>query len=247
MIEFAHRAMSGAALIAIFFLLVWGLRLFPKGHHQRVGFIGSAVFILIEALLGAGLVLFELVAENSSAFRAGAVAVHLLNTFILLAFLSLNAWWASGGGVIRLGVARRGYLALFGLGLAGVAVIGMSGAITALGDTLFPSESIAHTLQQQSEPGAHFLVALRVYHPILAVFISLYTLYLARHFWQQGQDATTRRLSVFLILITLVQLGAGTLNVILLAPVWMQVIHLLIADLLWVSYVLLAAHSLRGD
>lgn len=95
-IEFTHRMMSGIALLLVLVLLIWGLRKFKKGNYQRIGVIGSASFILIEALLGAGLVLFKLVADDSSTYRAVAVSVHLLNTFILLAFLSLNAWWASG-------------------------------------------------------------------------------------------------------------------------------------------------------
>src|SRR5512133_2428642 len=132
-IEFVHRFMSGTALILVLILLIWGLRTYAKGSHQRIGFIGAAVFILTEALLGAGLVLFNLVEKNTSAYRAVAVSLHLLNTFILLAFLALNAWWASGGK--RISFKNRGSLAImFAIGLAGVAIIGMSGAITALGD-----------------------------------------------------------------------------------------------------------------
>lgn len=137
-IEFFHRMMSGGALILILILLIWGLRISPKGSPQRIGVIGSAVFIIVEALLGAGLVLLKLVNENTSALRAVAVAIHLLNTFILLAFVALNAWWASGGKRITLRGQGRLLPALLGIGLAGVAVIGMSGAVTALGDTLFP-------------------------------------------------------------------------------------------------------------
>jgi heme a synthase len=91
-IEFTHRMMSGGALILVLILLIWGLRTYGRGSHQPIGFSGAAVFIIIEALLGAGLVLFKLVEANSSIFRAVAVSLHLLNTFILLAFLALNAW-----------------------------------------------------------------------------------------------------------------------------------------------------------
>jgi heme A synthase len=40
-----------------------------------------------------------------------------------------------------------------------------------------------------------------------------------------------------------VQLVAGFVNVLLLAPVWMQIVHLLLADTLWITYVLLAGTS----
>lgn len=242
-IEFTHRMMSGAALILVLILLLWGLRTFARDSHQRIGFIGAAVFILVEALLGAGLVLFKLVEANSSVFRAVAVSLHLLNTFILLAFLSLNAWWASGGK--RISLKNRGNLPLlFGIGLAGVAIIGMSGAITALGDTLFPSASLAQTLAEQSDPGAHFLIRLRIYHPIIAILIGVYSLYLARHLHGQLNGKTGKRLSILLGIMIIIQWTAGITNVLLLAPVWMQVVHLFLADSVWISYILLAGHTL---
>jgi heme A synthase len=245
-IEFTHRMMSGGALILVLVLLLWGLRSYPKGSHQRIGFIGAAVFILVEALLGAGLVLFKLVEANSSAFRAGAIALHLLNTFILLAFLTLNAWWASGGKPLVF--KNRGSLPLlFALGLGGVALIGMSGAITALGDTLFPSTSLAQTLAEQSDPGAHFLIRLRIYHPIIAILVGVYSLYLVRYIYTQFNHPTSRRLSLLLGTLILIQWTAGITNVLLLAPVWMQVVHLFLADTVWISYILLAAQTFAAN
>jgi heme A synthase len=241
-IEFTHRVMSGGALILILILLIWGLRSYPKGSHQRIGFIGAAIFINVEALLGASLVLFKLVETNASVWRAAAVAIHLLNTFILLAFLALNAWWASGGS--RLSFKQRGYLPLFfALGLAGVALIGMSGAITALGDTLFPSTSLAQTLAEQSDPGAHFLIRLRVVHPLIAILVAVASLYLARFSFTHARRTVGKRLSQFLGLMLIIQLCAGLTNVLLLAPVWMQIIHLFLADLVWISYILLAGET----
>jgi heme A synthase len=241
-IEFTHRMMSGVALLSVLILLIWGLRNFPKGSQQRIGFIGAAVFIIIEALLGAGLVLFKLVGTNSSIFRAFAISLHLLNTFILLAFLSLNAWWASGGKPVFL--KNRGSLILyFAIGLTGVIVIGMSGAITALGDTLFPSTSLAQTLAEQSAPGAHFLIQLRIYHPIIAILVGTYSIYLVRYLSNRSNDKIGKQLCLLVGTLILIQWTAGISNVILLAPVWMQIIHLFLADSVWISYILLAGHS----
>lgn len=245
-IEFIHRFMSGTALILVLILLIWGLRTYAKGSHQRIGFIGAAVFILTEALLGAGLVLFNLVEKNMSVYRAVAVSLHLLNTFVLLAFLALNAWWASGGK--RVSLKNRGNLTiLFGIGIVGVAVIGMSGAITALGDTLFPSTSLTQTFAEQSAPGAHFLIRLRVYHPIIAIIVGTYSLYFARYLYGRFTDKTGKRLCILLATFVFVQWTAGITNVLLLAPVWMQVIHLFLADLVWISYILLAAYTLSEN
>ena len=241
-IEFTHRVMSGLALIAVLILLIWGLRKFPKGNFQRIGFIGASFFIILEALLGAGLVLFKLVGTNSSVFRAVAVSTHLLNTFILLAFLSLNAWWASGGKQIKF--TDNGALHwLFGIGIFGVIILGMSGAITALGDTLFPSTSLAQTLAQQSTPGANFLVQLRIYHPVFAIAVGLYSLYFVRYLSKKFKDQIGRKLCLLVFCLVLLQWVAGLTNILLLAPVWMQVVHLFLADLVWVSYILLAGYT----
>ena len=97
LIEFTHRITSGLALIAVVILLVWAMRSYPKGHVVRLGAKLSLGFLVLEALLGAGLVLFELVAYNDSGTRAVVGALHLVNTFLLLSVLTLTAWWASGG------------------------------------------------------------------------------------------------------------------------------------------------------
>lgn len=245
-IEFTHRMMSGAALILVLILLIGAWRSLPKGHPARKSALGAAVFILIEALLGAGLVLFRLVEDNSSAARAAAVAIHLLNTFILVGWLTLTAWWASGGKPITL--KNKGWWPLMlGAGLAGVALIGMSGAITALGDTLFPSTSIAHSLEQMNDPNANFLINLRVIHPIIAILVGLSALYLARAAYQASQSALTRRFSLLLGGLILLQWTAGLTNILLLAPTWMQLVHLFLADTVLIALVLLSANLLAVE
>ena len=132
---------------------------------------------------------------------------------------------------------------MFALGLGGVAIIGMSGAITALGDTLFPSTSLAQTLAEQAAPGAHFLIQLRIYHPIIAILVGLYSLYLVRYLANHFSDQIGKRLCLLVGVLIGIQWTAGITNVILLAPVWMQVIHLFLADSVWISYILLAGYT----
>jgi len=241
-IEFTHRTLSGVALLLILVLLIWGGRKYPKGDPVRIGVTGSAVFILLEAALGAGLVLLNLVTTNGSGLRAFAVAVHLLNTFFLLAFLALTAWWASGGKPVSL--KNKNYLPLlFGIGMVGVALLGMTGAITALGDTLFPAKTLAQGLAQDSNTNASFLVRLRVIHPIIAILVGVYTLGLVRFIYRGLIKSTGRKLSLVLGGLVLTQLTAGVLNILLLAPIWMQLVHLLLADSVWISYVLLSAST----
>jgi heme A synthase len=245
-IELSHRATSGIALILVLILLIWAFRAYPKGHLVRKGAVATAAFILLEALLGAGLVLLELVGDDDSVHRAIAMALHLLNTFILLGVMTLTAWWASGGKAIT----RKGkgnWPLWFALGLAGVCVIGMTGAVTALGDTLFPPESLAEGLARENDPNVHFLVQLRIVHPIVAVLVGLYTLGLVRNLLGQFQTQKVRQFALILGALVLIQWAAGLINVILLAPIWMQILHLFLADLLWIVYVLLAAKVLAVE
>lgn len=102
LIEYTHRLTSGASLLLVVGLVVWAFRAFPWGHQVRYGAALGLVFMLLEVLVGAGLVVFALVAGNDSLARAAMLAVHLANTFVLLAMLALTAWWVSGGEPLRL-------------------------------------------------------------------------------------------------------------------------------------------------
>jgi heme A synthase len=243
MIEFAHRLTSGLATPLMLGLLVWAIRVYPRGHRVRAGAWLSLLFFIVEALIGAGLVRLELVADNASVGRAFAIAAHLLNTFILVALMTLTAWWASGGERLRLrGQGMVG--GLLGLGLLGMMVLGTSGAVAALGDTLFPATSLAEGLRQDLSPAAHLFIRLRLLHPLIAVGVGVYLVLAATIVRSARPDPNTKRWARALVLLFFVQLGAGLLNVLLLAPIWMQLIHLLLADLVWIVLVLLSASAL---
>jgi heme A synthase len=246
LIEFAHRLSSGLALLLVVVSLVWAWRAYPKGHPVRLGVILSMIFMITEALVGAALVLFEWVAYDASLERVFSISIHLVNTFLLLASLTLTAWWASGGPRPRLHERGAAFWGL-GAGFLGMLVLGVSGAITALGDTLFPAESLAQGIQQDFSPAAHFLTRLRVWHPILAITTGLYLIFLALLLSGFKPHPTTRKLAGMLSGLFVVQLLAGLTNLILLAPVWMQLIHLLLADAVWITLVLLASSTLRQE
>lgn len=243
MIEFAHRLTSGLALILVLGLLIWAFRAYPKGHIVRFGATLSAVLIVTEALVGAGLVLFEWVAHDVSGGRVISMAVHLVNTFLLLASLTLTAWWASGGQRIELrgqGVVLWALL----LGLIGVLFIGVSGAVNALGDTLFPVSSLAEGIYQDFNPAAHLLLRLRVWHPIIAVLTGMYLIFVSILISLFRPAVILRRFTIAFSILFGVQLLAGLTNVLLLAPIWMQIIHLFLADIVWITLVLLNANAL---
>jgi heme A synthase len=240
MVEFAHRLTSGLAFLLVLVLVVWAFRAYPKGNPVRSGATLSMIFIITEALVGAGLVLFGWTADDQSIGRVVSISVHLVNTFLLLAWLTLTAWWASGGE--RIVLRGQGISVwLFAIGFVGVLLLGVSGAITALGDTLFPPGSLREGIAQDFEPTAHFLVRLRVWHPLIAVLNGLYLLFLGGLIYQFRATRRIQRLALTLGALFLTQLVAGMINLGLLAPVWMQIVHLLLADLVWIALVLLAA------
>lgn len=239
-IEFTHRLTSGLAFILVLILMIWAFRIHAKGHPVRLGAGLSMFFIITEALVGAGLVLFGWVADDQSIGRVISISVHLVNTFLLLAALTLTAWWASGGE--RLVLRGQGVSVwLFGLGFLGVLVLGVSGAITALGDTLFPAGSLAEGIAQDFAPTAHFLVRLRVLHPLIALLNGVYLVFLSGLIYLFRATPHIQRLALTLMALFVAQLVAGMINLGLLAPVWMQLVHLLLADLVWIALVLLAA------
>jgi len=242
-IEFTHRLTSGAALLLVVAMFVWARRAYPPGQAVRRGAKWSLFFIITEALVGAGLVLFQWVALNDSLERVISMAVHLVNTFLLLAALTLTAWWASGGRPLQLrrGPAQAPLRLAFGLAFLAVMILGVTGAITALGDTLFPAGSLQEGIAQDFSPTAHFLVRLRVWHPLVAILSAAYVLVLAGLAAMSRPDAWVKRFSNLLMVLFLVQIVAGSINLVLLAPIPLQIIHLLLADLVWIGLVLLAA------
>jgi heme A synthase len=239
LIEFVHRASSGMALVLVAILVVWGYRRFPRGALARRAAGWSGVFILTEALLGAGLVLFRLVAQDASATRAVSVALHLANTYLLLGALCLTAWWATHPDV-GWGVDRNGkiWMTLAGLGML---LLGMSGAVTALGDTLFPVESLQQGLLQDLSASSHFLQRVRVLHPLLAILIGILVGVGAFELRARRDTPNVRRASLAVWVLIAGQWAAGLVNLALLAPIGIQLLHLLLSDGLWIAWVILCA------
>jgi heme A synthase len=239
-IEFTHRAMSGIDGIAILVLMVWAWRVFPRFHPARMGAAFSCFFLVTEALIGAALVKLEQVAQNASVGRAWSLSGHLINTLALLACLALTAWWAGGG--LRLEWRSRQWASILPSVLLFV-LTGISGAIAALGDTLFPVSSLAAGFRQDFNPAASVFLRLRIYHPVLAAATGAWLVFFAIR--TATRTPAARPCARFLLALIAIQLGAGALNLLLLAPVWMQIVHLLLADLVWISLVLLAACILQ--
>jgi heme A synthase len=239
-IELGHRTTSFVALVLVVGLVVLARWDFPAGHIVRRAAWSSLFFMITEALVGAGIVLLRLVADNDSLARAVYLGVHLVNTFLLLAAMSLTAWWGSGQPAPILPLDRRRIAPLLGV-LGGLLLVGITGAITALGDTLFPAGSLAEGMRQDASPTAHILLRLRVFHPVLALTVGTVLLALAVRVTVRDASPATSRVGRLAAGLVLAQVALGVLNLLLLAPIWMQLVHLFMADLVWLGAVLLTA------
>jgi heme A synthase len=244
LVEFSHRLTSGLALVFVAVLLVWVWRACAAGHPARRGAAWAMVFMLTEAGVGAALVLFRLVADNASMARALFMSVHLANTFLLLACLTLTAYWLSGGG--RVDARNHPGLAIrFGVGAVAILLAGISGAVAALGDTLYPAESLAQVLGAELSATSHLLVRLRMLHPAITVLVAVALVVTGIRLGYEGRGLS-RRLGFAVAGVAALQVLAGFTNVLLLAPVWMQMVHLLMADVLWVGFILLGVSCLQA-
>lgn len=236
-IEFSHRLVSGIDGPLVIALVIGAFRLFGKGHPIRKAAVASLLFTMLEAFIGAVLVKKGYVAKDTSIARAVVMSLHLVNTFLLLSWLSITAWWGSGGERLKLqgqGAVGGGLAFAF---LCMVA-LGISGAVTALGDTLFPVRDHEDALRQ-AQTGLNFLQQLRLLHPYIAGSVGLYLLLIAGLVAHLRPTAATRKYAMWMGYIFLFEIVLGLINVVLRAPVWMQVAHLVTADFVWITLSLL--------
>jgi heme A synthase len=245
-IEFSHRITSSLAGIFVIVLLVWSLSIWFSRKPERKSYllktsIACFVFVALEGLLGAQLVLTGNTAETLTPERPFWMAAHLINTFILLAFLTLTAWFASGGKPFSFKVEPK-LVAFLGLAVFGIFLVGTSGSIAALSNMLFPSATLAEGAAKDFSETSHYLLRLRISHPIFSVTVGFYLVWLAGWIKSKAPESFwTKRWSNVLIVLIGIQFLSGALTLLLLAPIVLQLVHLLLADAVWIVFVLLAA------
>jgi heme a synthase len=231
-IEFAHRATSGLNLIFVVGLYVWIRRAFAKTSLLRRSAFFALIAIFLEAALGAGLVILKYVEFDQSVGRTISIALHLVNTLFLVSTLVSVIFYIwnpkVGQSEGRWFPRDRSFL----VALGGFVALSMMGAIAALGDTLFPATSILHGMQQDLDPTAHFLIRLRVLHPILAVLWIVLLFLWARRF----ETIEHMKLRNALLAGVTLQFILGILNWVLMAPNWMQIVHLGLAEVMFVTF-----------
>jgi cytochrome c oxidase assembly protein subunit 15 len=244
-IEFTHRMTSGLALLMVVFLLLWCWRATSKGNWARYSALLATAFLANEALLGAALVLLGHVARDQSARRILFLCLHFGNTLLLLATLALTAVWLQSGGESFTLTKKRTEVSAVVVGLLAVLAIGMTGTVAALGDTLFPATSLRASILRDFTSDSPGLLHFWLLHPLLAVIAVSFVICLLLK--NSSRRMFQSRTSVALIILLFSQIGIGVLNVLLLAPVWLQIVHLLVGDTIWISLVLASAALVLQD
>ncbi|WP_029475510.1 COX15/CtaA family protein [Deinococcus frigens] len=246
-IEFSHRLTSGASGLLAIALVALAYLVTRPGHPARFGAVLSLGLIILEGLVGGAQVLLGLTAQSTDPARGFVQGIHLANTFLLLGALLLTALWASGGPRLRLrGQGLAGLWSYTGLGL--VLVLGMAGAVTALGDLLFlPADGTPiDTVRRDFAASASLIENLRIVHPMLAVLTAAFLVWLGLFLRRERPSAEVTRWSLYLWGVLGLQMVAGFANVALKAPAWMQLTHLLLACALWLAAVMLTYRALTA-
>jgi heme A synthase len=251
LIEFSHRATSGIDALLVVGLVWMAFRRYGPGHGVRRYAAASGFFTFTEALVGAALVLFGDVGNNVSTGRVVILSIHLVNTFLLLASLALTAWAASrqfsadeGAPHPHPATAGKGLYFVYGAGIAGAIAISITGTIAALADTLYPAKSLAEAFRWDFSGTTAPILHLRIIHPVIAVLVGGYLLVVAVLTLSSPGPVEAKRLARRMAGLILLQFAIGAANIVLLTPVYTQLLHLLVADLIWIVLVLLTAESL---
>ena len=231
-IEYTHRSLTGICTTLVIALTGWTFYATRPGHKARRAIVASCIFLVTEALLGAVLVLRGYVENNISPGRVVMQSIHFTNTLLLLGALSLTAWFLTKKKNEPASM-RPDATWLVWLAVTATILMGATGSLAALADTLFPSANVRAGLAEDFAANAPILVRMRWVHPA-ATLIGVVCVALLF-----GRVRTKLSRMVFCLLI--IQIVLGVVDILLLAPIWMQILHLLGADLYWVALVALAA------
>ena len=238
LIEYTHRATSLVDVIAIAGLLFWTFRGTAKRHLARVAAVASLILILVEALLGAGLVLLGMTADNQSIARAGYLGLHLTNTLLMLGAMALTAHFLSRRRGFMRGRIEVRNLGVTLAGILAILITGATGSFTALVDTLHPATSLRAALLQDFSAHSNWMLSLRWIHPAAAILAAIFVVAVII---VGARKAEHRKLAALLAGLLLLQYVLGVADLAMLTPLSMQILHLLGADLVWIALIVLAA------
>jgi cytochrome c oxidase assembly protein subunit 15 len=231
-IEYTHRSMTGLCTTLVALLIGWTFFARPRGDRARRAVVWTGVLLITEALLGAVLVKGGYVENNASDMRVVMQCIHFTNTMLLLAAITLTWWWLRDRPQPSTDLRPQARMVAW-ISLVATLFVGATGSVAALADTLFPPTSLQAAFLQDFAAHSPLLVRMRWLHPATAVIALSCAIWIALQIRSKlGQ-----------VVVTLVglQLLLGAADVLLLAPTWLQIVHLLGADLYWIALVVACA------
>lgn len=236
-VEYTHRATSG--IYGIFVFVLCAFTFFSRKNQlaTKLLALGVLLFTVLEALIGAKLVLSGLVGQNTSLARAVVMVIHLINTLFLVGCnVGVIGTWDRR---FLLRLLDKKFLVKFLPPLTLFFFAGASGALAALGDTLYPSDSLIKGFSMDFNPDSPFIIKLRSLHPLFAFSLSALVI------WYVDLK---RKWGKFLLYSCLTTLVLGVLNLMLLAPLPLQIIHLGCVQAFWIFFCFyLFEHLVQND
>ncbi|QMV20127.1 cytochrome oxidase assembly protein [Granulicella sp. 5B5] len=235
-IEYVHRSLTGVCTWLVVGLIAWVFMAREKGDIARRAVVWTGVLLLTEGALGAVLVKGGYVENNASTARVIVQGIHFSNTLLLLGAMTLTWWWLRGGTVMALEGRSR---VVAWVALATTLLVGATGAVAALADTLFPSPDLQRGLMQDFAAHAPLLIRMRWLHPAASVIALACAVWLS--------VSLRSRIGRWVLGLIALQIVLGVTDVLLLAPTWMQVLHLLGADAYWIALVAACSGVFVGE
>ena len=227
LIEFSHRSVSGVLLVVTLIIFA-KTRKFQKDSLVRIVTNYLTFFVIFEALIGAVIVIFEWVGLNSSLPRIIAVPIHLVNTFGLLGSYAILYKILQDDLQNIKNMFNKNFLLISSLFL----LSGATGSITALADVLFPSASFVEGFLADFDRTSEVLTRLRILHPIISSILSI-VLYVYATGIRKKYNVGVKPLQILI----LIAVFLGAINVLSNIVLPLSILHLAIADFLWISYI----------
>ena len=227
LIEFSHRSVSGVLLVVTLIIFA-KTRKFQKDSLVRIVTNYLTFFVIFEALIGAVIVIFEWVGLNSSLPRIIAVPIHLVNTFGLLGSYAILYKILQDDLQNIKNMFNKNFLLISSLFL----LSGATGSITALADVLFPSASFVEGFLADFDRTSEVLTRLRILHPIISSTLSI-VLYVYATGIRKKYNVSVKPLQILI----LIAVFLGVINVLSNIVLPLSILHLAIADFLWISYI----------
>ena len=227
LIEFSHRSVSGVLLVVTLIIFA-KTRKFQKESLVRTVTNYLTFFVIFEALIGAVIVIFEWVGLNSSLPRIIAVPIHLVNTFGLLGSYAILYKILQDDLQNIKNMFNKNFLLISSLFL----LSGATGSITALADVLFPSASFVEGFLADFDRTSEVLTRLRILHPIISSTLSI-VLYVYATGIRKKYNVSVKPLQILI----LIAVFLGVINVLSNIVLPLSILHLAIADFLWISYI----------